>query len=170
LSPLEQIEYAGVAVVSLGYPLPDIGRSLNGFGFLVPRPSGLRILGTVWNSSLFPGRAPEGDALLTSFVGGATDPAAIQRSSAQLVELAHKDLAPILGIQKEPTFSNVKVWSRAIPQYNLGHLAHLAAIEKLRLRFPGLHLATNYLHGPSIGTCVEQAFKLANEIRVSFAN
>jgi protoporphyrinogen/coproporphyrinogen III oxidase len=169
-SPLEQIEYAGVAVVSLGYPLPDIGGSLNGFGFLVPRSSGLRILGTVWNSSLFPGRAPEGDALLTSFVGGATDHAAIQRSSAQLVELVHKDLAPILSIDKEPIFSNVKVWSHAIPQYNLGHTAHLAAIEKLRSRFPGLHLATNYLLGPSVGSCVEQAFKLANEIRVSFAN
>jgi len=168
--PLEQIEYAGVAVVSLGYPLPDIGRSLNGFGFLVPRSSERRILGTVWNSSLFPGRAPEGDALLTSFVGGATDPTAIQRSSAQLVELVHRDLAPILSISKEPIFSNVKVWSSAIPQYNLGHLERLAAIEKLRLRFPGLHLATNYLHGPSIGACVEQAFKLANEIRVSFAN
>jgi len=170
LSPLEQIEYAGVAVVSLGYPLPDIGRSLNGFGFLVPRSSGVRILGTVWNSSLFPGRAPESEALLTSFVGGATDPAAIQRSSAQLVELVHKDLAPILGIQKEPTFSNAKVWSRAIPQYNLGHLARLTALEALRQRFPGLHLATNYLHGPSIGACVEQAFQLANEIRISFAN
>lgn len=169
-SPLEQIEYAGVAVVSLGYPLPDIGRSLNGFGFLVPRSSGVRILGTVWNSSLFPGRAPESEALLTSFVGGATDPAAIQRSSAQLVELVHKDLAPILGIQKEPTFSNAKVWSRAIPQYNLGHLARLTALEALRQRFPGLHLATNYLHGPSIGACVEQAFQLANEIRISFAN
>jgi protoporphyrinogen/coproporphyrinogen III oxidase len=168
--PLQQIEYAGVAVVSLGYPLPDIGQPLNGFGFLVPRSLGLRILGTVWNSSLFPGRAPEGEALLTSFVGGATDPAAIQRSSAQLAELVHKDLAPILSIRKEPIFSNVKVWSRAIPQYNLGHLARLAAIERLRLRFPGLHLATNYLHGPSIGTCVEQAFKVANEIRVSFAN
>jgi protoporphyrinogen/coproporphyrinogen III oxidase len=167
---LEQIEYAGVAVVSLGYPLPDIGRPLNGFGFLVPRSSGRRILGAVWNSSLFPGRAPENEALLTSFVGGATDPAAIQRSSAQLVELVHKDLVPILSISKEPTFSNVKVWSRAIPQYNVGHLARLAAVEELRLRFPGLHLATNYLHGPSIGTCVEQAFKLANEIRVSFAN
>jgi len=168
--PLEAIEYAAVAVVSLGYSIFDIGDPLKGFGFLVPRSSGLRILGTVWNSSLFPGRAPENHALLTSFVGGATDPAAIQRSSAQLVEMVHKELTPILSVRKEPVFSNVKVWSQAIPQYNLGHLARLAGVETLRLRFPGLHLAGNYLSGPAIGTCIEQAFKIADEIRVSFAN
>ena len=168
--PLEAIEYAAVAVVSLGYSIFDIGDPLKGFGFLVPRSSGLRILGTVWNSSLFPGRAPENHALLTSFVGGATDPAAIQRSSAQLVEMVHKELTPILAVRKEPVFSNVKVWSQAIPQYNLGHRSRLAAVEELRLRFPGLHLAGNYLAGPAIGTCIELAFKIADEIRVSFAN
>jgi oxygen-dependent protoporphyrinogen oxidase len=178
LSPLDKgfapqlgsIDYAGVAVVSLGYSIFDVGHSLKGFGFLVPRSSGLRILGTVWNSSLFPGRAPEAHVLLTSFVGGATNPAAIQRSAVQLVELVHKELTPILSIRKEPVFSNVRVWSQAIPQYNLGHLGRLAAIEKLRSRFPGLHLAGNYLNGPAIGTCIEQAFKIADEIRVSFAN
>ena len=169
-SQLENIDYAGVAVVSLGYSTFDIGHSLKGFGFLVPRSSGLRILGSVWNSSLFPGRAAENHALLTSFVGGATNPAAIQRSAVQLVELVHKELTPILSIRKEPVFSNVKVWSQAIPQYNLGHLGRLAAIERLRSRFPGLHLAGNYLNGPAIGTCVEHAFKIADEIRISFAN
>jgi oxygen-dependent protoporphyrinogen oxidase len=169
-SQLGSIDYAGVAVVSLGYSTFDIGHSLKGFGFLVPRSSGLRILGSVWNSSLFPGRATENHALLTSFVGGATNPAAIQRSAVQLVELVHKELTPILSIRKEPVFSNVKVWSQAIPQYNLGHLGRLAAIEKLRSCFPGLHLAGNYLNGPAIGTCVEHAFKIADEIRVSFAN
>src|SRR5277367_5642235 len=168
--PLEAIEYAAVAVVSLGYSVFDIGDPLKGFGFLVPRSSGLRILGTVWNSSLFPGRAPENHALLSSFVGGATDPAAIQRSSAQLVEMVHKELTPILSIRKEPVFSNVKVWSQAIPQYNLGHLARLAAVDNFRVRFPGLHLAGNYLAGPAVGTCIEQAFKIADEVRVSFAN
>jgi len=78
------IAYSGVAVVSLGYRRGDVGDSLAGFGFLVPRSSGLGILGTVWNSSLFPGRAPAGEVLLTSFVGGATNPGAISKSPEQL--------------------------------------------------------------------------------------
>lgn len=164
------VEYAGVAVVSLGYRNADVSHSLDGFGFLVPRSSGLSDLGTVWNSSLFPGRAPDGEALMTSFVGGATNPGALQQSETALAELIHKELTPLLGIRKEPVFSSVTIWPRALPQYNLGHTAKLAALEKLRAKFPGLYFAGNYLNGPAIGTCVEQALKVADEIRVSFAN
>jgi oxygen-dependent protoporphyrinogen oxidase len=164
------VEYAGVAVVSLGYRKKDVSHALEGFGFLVPRSSGLNDLGTVWNSSLFPGRAPEGEALLTSFVGGATNPDALQQSEAALAETIHKEITPLLGIRQEPAFSHVTIWPRALPQYNLGHTARLAALEQLRGKFPGLYFAGNYLNGPAIGTCVEQALNIADEIRVSFAN
>jgi len=167
---LEGIAYSGVAVVSLGYRKKDVAHPLEGFGFLVPRSSGLADLGTVWNSSLFPGRAPEGEALLTSFVGGATNPGAIQDTPAKLGACVHGEIAPILGIRQEPVFSNVTIWQQAIPQYNLGHTARLEAIEHTRTKFPGLYFAGNYLNGPAIGTCVERALKVADEIRVSFAN
>jgi len=130
----------------------------------------LNVLGTVWNSSLFPDRAPEGYVLLTSFVGGATNPAATQKKVDELVALVHREITPILSIRNQPLFSNVTTWPRAIPQYNLGHVARLAALEKLRSQFPGLHFVGNYLNGPAIGTCVEQALKIADEIRISFAN
>jgi protoporphyrinogen/coproporphyrinogen III oxidase len=167
---LGAIAYSGVAVVSLGYRMGDVGDSLAGFGFLVPRSSGLSILGTVWNSSLFPGRAPEGQALLTSFVGGATNPGAITKSPEQLAAQVHSELSPLLGLRKDPVFSNVTIWPRAIPQYNLGHTARIAALESLRTLFPGLYFSGNYLNGPAIGTCVEHALKVADEVRVSFAN
>jgi len=167
---LGAIGYSGVAVVSLGYAKQDVANPLAGFGFLVPRSSGLGILGTVWNSSLFPGRAPEGHALLTSFIGGATNPAALLDSPEALAAKVHRELTPLLGVRKEPIFSNVTLWPRAIPQYNLGHTARLAAINALRARFPGLYFAGNYLNGPAIGACVEQALKTAGEVRVSFTN
>jgi oxygen-dependent protoporphyrinogen oxidase len=167
---LGSIAYSGVAVVSLGYRKDDVGDSLAGFGFLVPRSSGLSILGTVWNSSLFPGRAPQGEALLTSFVGGATNPGALTKSPEQLAAQVHRELTPLLGLRKEPVFTNVTLWPRAIPQYNLGHTARIAALESIRSRFPGLYFSGNYLNGPAIGTCVEYALKVADEIRVSFAN
>jgi protoporphyrinogen/coproporphyrinogen III oxidase len=169
-SLLGGVEYAAIGVVSLGYRKADVGHGLAGFGFLIPRSSGFNALGSVWNSSLFPGRAPEGCALLTSFVGGATNPAITQRSPEELVALVHREIAPLLAIRKEPIFSNVMVWPRALPQYNLGHTARLAAVEKLSSDFPGLHFAGNYLHGPAIGTCMEYALELAAEIRVSFAD
>ena len=164
-SLLAPVDYAPVAVVSLGYHISSIGHSLDGFGFLVPRSSGLRVLGTVWNSSLFPGRAPKGHALLTSFVGGATDPSAASLTADALTSLVHREISPILAISTEPVFSNVTVWPRAIPQYNLGHSDRLAAVAKLLRKHPGIWLAGNYLRGPAIGSCVEQALSVADEVR-----
>lgn len=169
-SQLAPIEYSGICVVSLGYRKADVPHPLNGFGFLVPRSSGLSVLGTVWNSSLFPGRAPEGYALLTSFVGGATNPSALQKSTDELASLVHRELTPLLSLRNQPIFSSVSVVPRAIPQYNLGHTARLAGLEQLRTHFPGLYFAGNYLNGPAVGTCIEQAFKVADDIRISFAN
>jgi oxygen-dependent protoporphyrinogen oxidase len=166
-SLLKPVEYAAVAVVSLGYRKNDVGHSLDGFGFLIPRSAGLRILGTVWNSSLFPGRAPEGHALLTTFVGGATDSSAARLNSLQLADLVHREVSPLLSIKSDPTFSNATIWPRALPQYNLGHGERLASLAKNLSRFPGIFLAGNYLRGPAIGSCVEQALAVAEEVRVS---
>lgn len=163
-SPLTSVPYAAVAVVSLGYRKSDVSHGLDGFGFLVPRSTGLRVLGTVWNSSLFPGRAPEGHALLTSFVGGATDPEASKLSTQELASLVHREISPPLSITSEPVFSSVTIWPRALPQYNLGHGDRLSAITKLLACFPGIWLTSNYLRGPSIGSCVEQALAVAEEI------
>ena len=162
---LSTVEYAAVAVVSLGYAKKDVGHSLEGFGFLVPRSAGLRILGTVWNSSLFPDRPPEGHVLLTSFVGGATDPHAAKLSSEELSGLVHREIAPPLAIHSDPTFCNVTIWPRALPQYNLGHGGRLASIHKNLARFPGLFLTGNYLSGPAIGACVEQALRVAEQVK-----
>lgn len=164
LPPFASVEYAAVAVVSLGYAKEDVSRSLDGFGFLVPRSAGLRILGTVWNSSLFPGRAPDGYVLLTTFVGGATDAAATRLSHEELSTMVHREIAPLLSIRSHPTFSSVTIWPRALPQYNLGHGDRLATIAKNLSRFPGLFLTGNYLRGPAIGACVEQALAVAEEV------
>jgi len=164
-SLLALMDYAPVAVVSLGYRISAIGHSLEGFGFLVPRSSGLRVLGAVWNSSLFPGRASQGHALLTSFVGGATDPSVASLPAEALTSLVHGEVSLILSISAEPVFSNVTVWPRALPQYNLGHSDRLAAVAKLLRKHPGIWLAGNYLRGPAIGSCVEQALAVADEVR-----
>jgi protoporphyrinogen/coproporphyrinogen III oxidase len=163
-STLSPIEYAPIAVVSLGYPKSAITHSLDGFGFLIPRSSGLRALGSVWNSSLFPGRAPESHALFTSFIGGATDPQAVSLPPDDLVSQVHKEIAPLLKINQSPAFSNVTLYQRALPQYNLGHSERLASLQKFKAELPGLWLTGNYLRGPAIGACLEQALSLAGEM------
>ena len=161
---LAGIEYAPVAVVSLGYRREDVAHSLEGFGFLVPRSSGLQMLGTVWNSSLFPGRALASHVLLTSFVGGATNPGAAALSTQELCDLVHREIAPLLQIRAGAVFSHVQVYRRALPQYNIGHADRLKALERLRAEQPGLFFVGNYLRGPAIGNCVELAMTTAEVI------
>src|ERR1700722_7382158 len=161
---LAEIEYASIAVVSLGYRKSEIGDPLNGFGFLIPRSAKVRTLGTVWNTSLFSNRAPAETALLTSFIGGATDPDAAQMPPDELSASVHREIAPILKIRTAPIFSNVTVYPRALPQYNLGHGERLAAIDEARKKHSNLWLIGNYLRGPSIGACVEQSLSVAEEI------
>src|SRR5262249_49347878 len=131
--------------------------------FLVPRSARLRTLGTVWNSSLFPRRAPEGQALLTSFVGGATDRTVAALTTSELVLLVNDEISPLLAC-KAPIFSRVVLYRQALPQYNLGHSERLASLEKLRASTPGLWLTGNYLRGPSIGACVEQSLSVADQV------
>jgi oxygen-dependent protoporphyrinogen oxidase len=160
---LGAIEYAPMAVVALGYGRPQVAHGLAGFGFLVPRSANLRTLGTVWNSSLFPGRAPADHVLLTSFVGGATDRRVTMQTTHELVMVVTEELTQVLGCGK-PAFSHVILYPHALPQYNLGHSEHLAGTERLRAQLPGLWLAGNYLRGPSVGACVDHSLKVAQEV------
>jgi protoporphyrinogen/coproporphyrinogen III oxidase len=167
--PFAGVTHAPVAVVSLAYRKSDLSRGLTGFGFLIPRSAGLQVLGSVWNSSLFAERAPQDQVQVTSFVGGATNPAAIRLSPEHLADLVHREISPLLQAARPPVYSQVTLYQRALPQYNLGHTARIEAIEKGRLRFPGLFFTGNYLRGPAIGACVEQAQAVAGEVRQRLA-
>ena len=166
---LGQIEYAGVAQVSAGYGLEQIEywnaeKGLEGFGFLVPRSEGLRSLGTVWNSSLFPERAPRGMASFTSFLGGMTDPEMISYGADQIAAIAVSELSSVLGITASPAAHYMARWEHALPQYNIGHQGTVSALRDLCDRTPGVFLAGNYLAGPSIGACVEHANEVARSV------
>jgi oxygen-dependent protoporphyrinogen oxidase len=165
-----QIEYAPVAVVSAGYRREQMQRPPDGFGFLVPRAEGLRVLGTVFNSALFAGRAPEGMVCFTSFAGGATDPQLCGLSDEEIKETICAEVARVLGITGKPFATNLHRYARALPQYNLGHTQIVKSLEALAATMPGLFLAGNYLSGPSIGACVEQADRTAEAVRVYLAS
>ncbi len=165
-----RVEYAPVAIVAAGYRLDQIRQPNKGFGFLVPRNEGLRVLGTVWNSSLFPGRAPEGMACFTSFAGGATDPALLELSDVEITRIICDEVQRVLRITGNPVITHIHRYARAIPQYNLGHSETLSELNALVSAIPGLFLAGNYLSGPSIGACVEQANQTAEAVRVYLAS
>ena len=161
---LARIPYAPIVVVSAGYRREAVGRALDGFGFLVPRKEGLRVLGCVWNSALFPERAPDGHVLLTSFAGGALNPELCTWGEDRIASVVHEDISRVLNIKEQPVVQSVNVYQRAIPQYNLGHFRIMTELQWTCDATPGLYLAGNYLEGPSMGACVERSFRVVNEV------
>jgi oxygen-dependent protoporphyrinogen oxidase len=101
--------------------------------------------------------------LLTSFVGGATDPGAVSLPESEIVSTVHRELASILGISRPPSFSHVQAWQRAIPQYNLGHIQRMDQLSEIRNKHQSIRLIGNYLRGPALGACIEQALTVAQE-------
>jgi oxygen-dependent protoporphyrinogen oxidase len=105
--------------------------------------------------------------LLSNFVGGATDPAAIALTEQELTELVHHEIASILKITGSPAVTRVTQYPRAIPQYNLGHLERIGRIQAAVAEVPGLRLIGNYWNGPAVGACVQQAMAVAKQSRIS---
>jgi protoporphyrinogen/coproporphyrinogen III oxidase len=161
---LSSIAYAPVTVVAAGYKRAQILDPLYGFGFLVPRKEQIRTLGTVWNSSLFPGRAPDGAVTMTSFIGGATDLEIIQHSDQGILQIVQQDNSRLLGITGAPLATQIWKYPRALPQYNLGHGSVVDSIREAERAIPGVFLAGNYLDGPSLGKCVENGFQAAEKV------
>lgn len=165
-SVLQTFTYPTVACVVLAYPASDVKGKLVGFGNLIPRGQGIRTLGTIWTSSLFPNRAPAGWQTLSSYIGGATDAEIANLDAEQIVREVHRDLSRIL-LKPEaapPKVLAVNVWKRAIPQYNLGYFDRLQQIENGLKSLPGLYLCSNYVGGVALGDCVRRGFERAQEV------
>lgn len=158
-SALASIPYAGIAVVSTGFRREDVGHSLDGFGFLAPRNEGLRLLGSIWTSSIFPNQAPEGHVLLRTMIGGATDPEAATLSSEALRDIVLRELTPLLDLKAPPVLTKVFQWTRGIPQYTLGHATRLSAVDRAEEEYAGLVFAGNAYRGVGVNDCVVSAHR-----------
>ena len=167
---LETVPYAAVAVVCLGYRREDVEHPLDGYGFLIPRNQGLRTLGMIWTSSLFPEHAPPGTVSLRTLVGGARDPEAVSGTADELQELVRKELGEILGIRGEPIVKRVYRYTQGIPQYNLGHSERLQSVEKQRWKVPGLFLTGNAYRGIGINDCVRDGRRISEEVLRRFGS
>ena len=165
---LEAIPYPHVSVVCLGYQKTQVQHPLNGFGFLVPHKERRKILGTLWDSSIFTNRASEDTVLLRTMIGGAQFPEMADLKTDQLQDIVLDELNSILGLRGDPQMVRIYRWPRAIPQYLLGHQARLQAISNRLKAHPGLFLTGNAYHGIGMNDCITNAYQLAEQIRISY--
>lgn len=166
---LAKIPYAPMNVVCCGYERQNLDCNLNGFGYLIPKKEGCSVLGTLWDSSIFPGRAPEGKVLLRSMMGGATRPQAADLSDEQVQILVQADLERIMGIKVAPDFVRIFRHQQAIPQYVSGHASLVKQIRSELSTLPGLFLTGNSYEGIGLNDCVANANKTAEQVLASLA-
>jgi oxygen-dependent protoporphyrinogen oxidase len=161
---LATIEYAGCAVVSLGFHRRQIGHALNGFGFVVPQTENRKIIAGSFASLKYPGRAPVDDVLIRVFIGGALQPELLDLSDADLRRIAHDELTDLLQITGMPLVADIARWPRSMPQYHVGHLAKVARIEELAAAIRTLALAGNAYRGVGIPQCIASGEAAAEQI------
>jgi oxygen-dependent protoporphyrinogen oxidase len=132
---------------------------------LIPRNQGLRCLGSIWTSSIFADRAPEGHIQFRSMLGGAGDPSITELSDDQLLATIRKELGPLVGIKADPVFVRIYRWERGIPQFVLGHIERRARLETMAAKYSGLHMVGNSYYGVGLNDCVKMAHRVAKTIK-----
>ena len=160
---LGEIPYSSMTVVCFGYERERIARDLDGFGYLIPKEEGRSTLGTLWDSSIFENRAPEGKVLLRSMMGGACFPEYIKLPDEEVAKRVRADLKTIMGIEALPSFVQIYRHEQAIPQYTVGHGRRLEALAEGCARHPGLVLTGNSYRGIGLNDCVAAAHRAAEE-------
>ncbi|MFL5318377.1 MAG: protoporphyrinogen oxidase [Myxococcaceae bacterium] len=163
-SELNEIQFAAVTVVNIGFAKSDLPAPVEGFGYLIPERERRKMLGAIYSSSVFPHRAPEEMILFTCLVGGARHPELAAQDDGGLLRDVRGELALALGVNADPKFVEIIRWPKAIPQYNVGHEARLMRMEKLVAQLPGLHLHGQSYRGVGLNDCVRASAGLAARI------
>lgn len=155
---LSNLNHAPVYSVTLGYIKNQIQHPLDGFGVLVPEVEKMNILGCLFTSSIFPNRAPENGATLTTFVGGMRQHDLIHLDENELLQLVKNDLNSLLGVSGEPVFADITRWEKAIPQYEIGFGKHLDDMLEIENRNKGFHFLGNFKNGISLDASIKSAW------------
>lgn len=163
---LSKIRFVSTAVISLAFRLEDVTRvcPLDGYGVLVPEVEGHRVIAITWSSVKFENRAPQGHVLMRVFLGGYRDECAARESDSALFDLAIRELRSVLGIHARPVLHRIHRWLDANPQYDVGHLDHVARLEALAGKWPGLYLAGSSYRGVGIPDCIESAKRAVQSV------
>jgi oxygen-dependent protoporphyrinogen oxidase len=165
---LNEIGYTSAATINLAYRRSDIPHPLDAFGFVVPAIEKRSIMACTFSSVKYSGRAPNGAVLLRAFVGGALQARALDRNDAEIEAAARRDLADLLGVQAEPLFCRVCRHPRSMPQYRVGHLSLLQAIDCELKLLPQLALAGSAYRGVGIADCVRSGEEARRRGRLSW--
>lgn len=160
---LNAVYYPPVLVLYTAYKKSDIGRPLDGFGFLIPAKENKSFLGAIWSSVIFPERADNDSASFTLFVGGSRSPEIFSVDKQVIIKKVIGEFNELMKINEQPYYTSYKYWSKAIPQYNIGYIEHENYFDRFEANNPGIIIAGNYRGGISVGDCIKNSEVVFNK-------
>ncbi|MBE2224783.1 MAG: protoporphyrinogen oxidase, partial [Anaerolineae bacterium] len=159
---LNEIRYVSTGTISLGYRRDELNHPLDGFGIVIPRSEKRKINAITWTSTKFHQRAPKGHALLRVFFGGSRTPEMMDIDDADLLRTVRRELQEIMGVNAKPLFHRIYRWQRSNPQYDVGHLDRVTAIEAALP--PNIFVTGSPYRGIGIPDCVHQGKEIAQRV------
>lgn len=164
-SEFNNVPYVPMRMLALGFRDKQIAHPLDGFGILAPEVENLHFLGSLFSSTLFPGRAPDHHHLLTCFIGGARQPELAKKSQNELLPIVLQELKKLIGLEGDPMFVHDKYWEKAIPQYEVGYDRFLRLMNEIEKEQRGLYFEGNFRGGVSVPDCISSGFETANRVQ-----
>jgi oxygen-dependent protoporphyrinogen oxidase len=167
---LDEVEYASTLTVNLAFERDAIAHPLDAFGLVVPSVEKMAIIGASFCHVKFPGRAPEGKALIRAFVGGALNPWAFDLDDTEVVRRVLAELGELIGLRDRPLFTTIHRWPRAMAQYPVGHLDRVARVDATLESLPPVAVAGNAFAGGGVPDCVHRGETAAERVLARIAN
>lgn len=167
---LAHIPHVSNATVALGFDDAGVAAKLDGFGYVVPRAERRQVMAMTWLSSKWPGRVPEGKALVRAFVGRAGQQDILQRTDDALIEIVREELAEVLGITASPEIARIFHWDGGMPQYTMGHPERVAVLEEAVSGLPRLAVAGNMFRGVGLPDCIASGEAAAEKVVADLAD
>lgn len=165
LSKITNLRYAPVVQISVG--IKDTGNlHFNAFGGLVPSCEKRDVLGILFPSACFEGRAPQKGALFSFFIGGVKRVELTQKTDEELTALVLDHLHSMLKFPKEvePDLIHIFKHPRAIPQYEQTSEERFKSIDRIQREYKGLILAGNIKDGIGMSDRIKQGVSIAREL------
>ncbi len=147
---ISKIKYPSLLSMQISYPKSQVKKHLDAFGLLIPKEAGKVTLGIINYSSVFEPKSTSHKYNL--FIGLPSNASA--ETIATLSDQAENELREIYKIEGNATFKNIKVWDKAIPQFNIGHAALMNRIDIFEIKHPNIKIIGNWRTGVAIGDCI----------------
>lgn len=154
-----------VATVVMAFDDKNIENTYDGTGFVIARTSKTDITACTWTSKKWPFTTPEGKVLIRAYVGKPGDTVVDDHTDDEIVSIVRRDLSQMMTFKGDPDFTIVNRLPKSMPQYHVGHIKNIKAIQQhIKNTYPRLRITGAPFKAVGLPDCIQQGKNAIEEI------